>query len=274
MITENTTSAEYYQKVANYYDLDAGDFEERYWRNPVLQKIRQAFREEVKKHSFGNVLEIGCGTGLDVSHFASIYPERKIYGVDISPAMVAHATRKAHELGLGNLCIKVGTPESLPELFPGEKFDHVYVFFGALNTVADLRQVARALRERMKPDGTMVLTFVNKWYLADMLVHLLKFRFAQAFRRFRTIWGGYSDLKHLESRCLSPRDINRAFGDDFVVTHSRGYSILYPAWYRASWTYRLGRRISEALWNADRVLNHTPAWCLGEYALYSFRVRN
>src|SRR5687768_1072160 len=107
-------SREYYQKVADYYDVDAGDFEDRYWRNPVLQKIRQSFREEVKTHSFDNVLEIGCGTGLDVSHFASIYPDRKVYAMDVSPAMVAHASRKARELGLENVSIKVGTPESLP----------------------------------------------------------------------------------------------------------------------------------------------------------------
>lgn len=267
-------SRKYYQKVANYYDIDAGDFEDRYWRNPVLQRIRQSFREEVKTHPFGNVLEIGCGTGLDASHFASIYPERNIYAMDVSPAMVAYASRKARDLGLANVSIKVGTPEDLSELFPGVQFDHVYVFFGALNTVADLRKVARVLKSRMKPDGTMVLTFVNKWYLADMLVHLLKFRFNSAFRRFRSIWGGYSDLKYLESRCLSPGDIARAFGDDFQVTLRKGYSILYPAWYRANWVSRLGGRMSNALWDADRVLNHTPAWCLGEYALYTFRTRN
>lgn len=267
-------SSEYYQKVAEYYDRDAGDFEERYWRNPVLQRIRQSFREEVKAHSFASVLEIGCGTGLDVSHFGSIYPERKVYGIDISPAMVAHASRKARDLDLGNVSIRVGTPENLQELFPEVQFDHIYVFFGALNTVADLRQVSRVLKSRMKPDGTMVLTFVNKWYLADMLVHLLKFRFDQAFRRFRDIWGGYSDLKRLESRCLSPEDISRAFGDDFQITLRKGYSILYPAWYRANWTSRFGTKISNALWDADRVLNHTPAWCLGEYALYTFRARN
>jgi len=267
-------SASYYQQVAEYYDRDAGDFDDRYWKNLVLQRIRQSFREEVKAHSFGNVLEIGCGTGLDASHFASIYPERKIYAMDVSPAMVEHATRKARHLGLDNVRIRVGTPEGLPEHFPEVQFDHVYVFFGALNTVADLRIVARTLRSRMRPGGTMVLTFVNKWYLADMLIHLLKFRFKQAFRRFRDVWGGYSDLKYLESRCLSPGDISRAFDDDFKITRKRGYSILYPAWYRAGWVQRLGRKAGDILWNVDRVLNHTPAWCLGEYALYSFKARN
>jgi hypothetical protein len=36
----------------------------------------------------------------------------------------------------------------------------------------------------------------------------------------------------------------------------------------------LGRKFTDLLWKADRVLNRTPAWCLGEYALYSFKVKD
>jgi SAM-dependent methyltransferase len=225
-------------------------------------------------HSFSNVLEIGCGTGLDTSHFASIYPEKNVYGIDIAPAMVASASKKVQDLGLENVRVMVGTPENLQTLFPDVQFDHIYVFFGALNTVPDLNRVSRILRSRMKSEATMVLTFVNKWYLADMLIDLLKFRFRRAFRRSREIWGGYSEANPIESRCFSPRNIKKAFGDDFVITRTKGYSILYPAWYRVHLISRLGRRLSDILWNADRVLSRTPAWCLGEYALYSLRAKD
>jgi ubiquinone/menaquinone biosynthesis C-methylase UbiE len=263
----------YYQKVADYYDHEACSYEERYWRNNIAQRIRQSFREEVKTHSFSKVLEIGCGTGLDTSHFGSIYPERKVYGIDIAPAMVASASDKIRDRGLKNVSVAVGTPEELDVLFPKVQFDHIYVFFGALNTVPDLGKVSRKLREKMKPEGTMVLTFVNKWYLADMLIDLIKFRFKRAFKRNREIWGGYSEVHQIESRCFSPRDIKKAFGDDFLITRTRGYSILYPAWFRPHFVARLGRRVSDFLWNADRMLSYTPAWCLGEYALYSFKAK-
>lgn len=39
-------SSKYYNEVDNYYDEDANDFDMRYWSNPVLQQIRQSFREE------------------------------------------------------------------------------------------------------------------------------------------------------------------------------------------------------------------------------------
>ncbi|MFT3867822.1 MAG: methyltransferase domain-containing protein [Nibricoccus sp.] len=269
----NMDSTTYYQKVAGYFDRDAPDFEERYWKNIVLQRIRQSFREEVKAHSFSNVLEIGCGTGLDVAHFGSIFPARKVYGIDIAPEMVARAWRKIETMGLENVTLEIGTPESLETLFPDVQFDHIYVFFGALNTVPDLRRVAGILKSRMNPEGTMVLTFVNKWYLADMLIDLLKFRFKRAFKRIRKIWGGYAETKPLESRCYSPREIASAFGNDFEITRRRGYSILYPAWYRLNLIFRLGRRITDFLWKIDQVLNRTPAWCLGEYALYCFKTK-
>src|SRR5947209_13952468 len=102
----------YYGEVADYYDRDACTYEERYWSNVVAQRTRQSFREEVKTHAFSTVLEIGCGTGMDISHFGSIYPDKRIYGIDIAPAMVASASKKVQALGLENVHVKVGTPES------------------------------------------------------------------------------------------------------------------------------------------------------------------
>jgi ubiquinone/menaquinone biosynthesis C-methylase UbiE len=260
----------YYNKVADYYDVDAADFETRYWQNPVLQQIRQAFREEVKKNKFESVLEIGFGTGLDVCHFATIFPEKKVYGIDISPEMHHYAYNKIISQKLENLDIKVGTPEDLENLFPDIKFDHIYVFFGALNTVNDLKAISNVLANKINPNGTMTLTFVNKWYLVEVLIHLLKLNPKKAFRRFNKVWGGYSELKYLESKCYSPQEIKNAFDEDFNLINKKGYSICYPAWYRHNWVKKLGKRASSLLWKGDMFLNKTPLWSLGEYALYSF----
>ncbi len=265
---QNMRNSDFYQRVAEYYDADANDFEMRYWINPVLQRIRQSFREEVKSNNFSNALEIGFGVGLDVCHFATIYPERKIYGIDISAKMLDYAKTKT--INLKNVFLKKGISEELETLFPGIKFDHIYVFFGALNTVEDLRKTSSLLKNRMTDGGTMVLTFVNKWYIADILLLLIRLNPGKAFLRLKKNWGGYSNLKYLESRCFSPGDIRRAFGSDFIIRKKKGYSILYPAWYRTHLINRLGIRISEILWKIDIVLNKTPFWCLGEYTLYSF----
>jgi SAM-dependent methyltransferase len=187
--------------------------------------------------------------------------------------MVAHAAQKVQDFGLPNARVELGTAEALDEVFPHVQFDHIYVFFGALNTVTDLAQVAGNLRRRLKPGGTMVLTFVNKWYAADMLANLARFRFRRAFKRLHRVWGGYSDTHHLDSRCFSPREIRRAFGRDFRITGRKGYSIVYPAWYQLNWIRRYGQKLCSLLWDTDQVLNLTPAWSLGEYALYCFEAK-
>ncbi len=274
MTTASMPDGDAQRKVAAYFDHEACNYEERYWSNPVVQRLRQSFREEVKSHSFTRVLEIGCGVGMDVAHFGSIYPDRQFDAIDIAPAMVNHAKAKVGQLGLTNVRVTLGAVEDLAQLYPDVKFDHVYVFFGALNTVPDLPRVARILRDRMNPDGTMVLTFVNKWYVSDMLLNLARLRFGRAFQRLRRVWGGYSEQHRIDSRCFSPREIRRAFGREFQITHRQGYSILYPAWYQLNWQQRFGRRVCELLWSADQFLNRTPAWSLGEYALYSFQAKN
>lgn len=255
--------------MESYYDSDAGSFDARYWNNPVLQRIRQDFREQVKRYPFSRMLEIGYGSGLDLVHFGSTHPHCHVAGIDISGAMQTLALQKIRELGLENVTAHKGRVEELLGLFPGQSFDMVYVFFGALNTAGDLHEAARHISAHTQPGGILVLSFVNRDYMAGMLLELLKLRFGAAFARWRKEWGGYSPSRHLPGRCYSPRQIRRAFRD-FRLLEQRGYSILHPAWY----SHRLNRVLRKAspfLWRVDRLLNKTPLWGLGEYTLFVFQ---
>ena len=98
----------------------------------------------------------------------------------------------------------------------------------------------------------------------------MRIRPKYAFRRLKSSWGGYSPKKALESKCFSPNDIKNAFSKEFVIQKTKGYSILFPAWYRLNWVKRMGKGPSNFLWKADNLLNKTPFWSLGEYALYTF----
>jgi len=261
--------SDYYAAVGDYFDDDAAEFDARYWANPVLQRIRQAFREEVKRLPFRSALEVGCGPGLDLKHFATIYPDRRIHGIDVSAGMVDAARARISAAGV-EAGADVASVDDAPSLFGRESFDLAYVFFGALNTVEDLHRSAGRLYDALTPGGHLVLTFVNRWYLLDMLVHLLKGRPGQATARLRKVWGGYSPDRDLQSRCYSPRDVTRAFTAQGVLIRRRGFSIVYPAWYRSHWLKKMGR-IGPRLWKADEWINRTPAWATGEYTLYVFQ---
>ena len=263
---------DFYRHIADHFDQNATDYDARYWENPVLQRLRQVLREEVKRCRFSSALEIGHGTGVDLCHFGSIFPERTFAGVDVSPRMTDLARRRIGDAGLRNVEAKVASIEQVPEAFPGRRFDLVYVFFGALNTVKDLQQNAECLRDVLTPGGTLVLSVVNRWYLADMAIGVLRGRGRAAFQRLERVWGGYSPDRPMQSRCYQPRNVLSAFGPWTRLRRRRGLCILYPAWYRAHHLKRL-RGWAEVLWDVDGMLNHTPLWCTGEYALYTLQKR-
>ena len=69
-----------------------------------------------------------------------------------------------------------------------------------LNTVENLQKTANKIIECCEDGGFLVLSFVNKHYLAEVLINLFKLKFGLAFRRYKKVWGGYSPNKHLNSK--------------------------------------------------------------------------
>ena len=55
--------------------------------------IAQKFDELISKSEIQSVVDIGCGTGAVGSYLASLRPNLKITGVDISPEMLAEASK-------------------------------------------------------------------------------------------------------------------------------------------------------------------------------------
>jgi len=260
----------YHDTVSEYYDEDAGlGFEERAGENPILDRIRKDFRRISIKYPFTDILEIGCGPGFDVAWFASEYSKAKVTGIDISGEMVRLADQRIQKAELNNANVLKCHDGEFFDHFKEGSFDLIYVYFGALNTVSDLAATARDIAKLLKPGGHAVLTFVNKWYLREMLVQLLKLKIKGAFARLNKIWGGYSPDRYLPSRCYSPRQIKKAFKGMQTIERS-GYSIFFPAWYNFKKALANPARM-ERFWNIDRKLQHTCLWACGEYTLFVFK---
>jgi ubiquinone/menaquinone biosynthesis C-methylase UbiE len=232
----------------------------------VAQQIRQSFREIVKTYPAESMLEIGCGTGLDLVHFAKIHPQLKISGIDISSEMVKLSKEKLAENGCFNVEVLSGSADEVDSLLSNQKFDVIYVFFGTLNTVENLTSVAKSLTNLLNNEGIIVLSFVNKWYLGGILIDLTRFRFSNAFARFKPVWGGYSPTYYLPSHCYSPKQIKQAFGQ-LKTIQRKGYTIIHPAWFYTNINRKLGRKLRRFLWKIDQLLNKTFLWRFGEYSL-------
>ncbi len=46
-----------------------------------------------------NILEVGCGTGQNLLHLGRLLPEAQLWGLDLSPHMLARARQKLRRLG-------------------------------------------------------------------------------------------------------------------------------------------------------------------------------
>ena len=184
--------------------------------------------------------------------------------------MLEEAQKRIEGYQLTNITLKQIAVEDLPTEFAAEeKFDLIYIFFGALNTVKDLQQGVDALTAVLKPQGRIVATFVNKFYFWEFFVHFVKFRFKIAFRRLKKIWGGYSLRYFIPAQLYYPRRIKKTF-KAYRVAYKRGYSISYPAWYQDEFRKKLGK-FADRLWRFDKFLNKTFFWKWGEYVLFDFR---
>lgn len=257
----------YHQSVADYYDEEAESFENRANDNPVLKTLRNEFRQKVLTGEIQNLLEIGYGPGLDMVWFANLESVKAVHGLDITPEFHNIVRKKAeHSPKIHPL---LGGPGECTSHLEVNTIDTIYVFFGALNTCAELEKAVSEMTKVLKPGGRIVATFVNKWYAFDVLWNMVTLRPKKAVSRLRKVWGGYSPTRHLASRCYSARQIHTIFKNDLVKKYRRGYCIAHPAWYRHHWAPSKSVR-SKFLYKFDAFLQWTPFWNLGEYSLYIY----
>jgi ubiquinone/menaquinone biosynthesis C-methylase UbiE len=260
---------EYYKAIAEHYDREAESYEERLQNNKTLEKIRNDFRRVTDEFIRGNsVLDFGCGTGLDICHFAASYPAKTFFAIDLSEKMIKQARINSSQQNLKNVHLLAGSLDQLDD----QAFDFIYSFFGASNTVYDLNVFAGQLQRHLNDRGRILITFVNKWYPMGMLAYLRRLKFKKAFERLKGIWWGYSENYVLRSQLHYGPQVLKVF-KEFNLLYKRGYSITYPAWFQDRMAQKLGT-FGEKLWVLDGFLSKTPFWSWGEYILLVFEKKD
>ena len=150
-VKEFTKAAEIYDSGhAGIYEMCKEDYP------PILV-------EELKKYSFQNLLDVGCGTGPMIELLTKEYPDRYYTGLDLTPKMIETANAKK----LQNTNFLVGDSENLP--FSGGSFDAVICansFHHYPNPQKFFDGVARVLA----PGGIFIL---RDYTSVDMIVWLM-----------------------------------------------------------------------------------------------------
>ncbi len=102
------TREEPYQSFATSYDKYIG---------PVTRGIREAAMEMIGSVSGRRILEVGCGTGLNLHRLQQA--GGSVHGIDLSPLMLTEARQKLGKTAVLN----VGDATQLP--YPAQVFDLV-----------------------------------------------------------------------------------------------------------------------------------------------------
>lgn len=132
----------HFNAEAERYDF----WKQRNWY--YYDAIQSLYRERIPKGA--SVLEIGCGTG-DV--LASIAPRRGV-GIDISPAMIAHAKRKHPSLTFYPL-----TVSELPSVLQ-ETFDVIFLS-DVIEHLEDVEGTIRDLKKFCHPHTQLIINMAN-----------------------------------------------------------------------------------------------------------------
>jgi ubiquinone/menaquinone biosynthesis C-methylase UbiE len=97
------------------------------------------------------ILDVGCGAGFDLYIAARLTgPEGRVYGVDLTEAMVARARENTHQAGIANAEVQQVGSESLP--FKDNTFD-VVISNGVINLSPDKETLFREINRVLKPGG-------------------------------------------------------------------------------------------------------------------------
>jgi len=131
----------HWEKEARTYDWSMGFFEKVLFGDG---------REWVCSQAHGEVLEVAVGTGRNFA----FYPEGvRLTGIDLSPAMLEIARKKADELGL-DADLREGDAQELP--FPDASFDAVVCTLSLCSIPDDHRAVAE-MKRVLRPRGRLLL---------------------------------------------------------------------------------------------------------------------
>lgn len=127
-----------YDRVAKIYD---------FMEKPMEVSKFSNWRKEAIKELYGNVLEVGVGTGKNIEY----YPESlKVTGIDFSSKMLEKARKKSQKL---NQEIRLIQMDAQNMEFEDNSFDSVYttcVFCSVPNPVKGLKEIRRICKENGK----------------------------------------------------------------------------------------------------------------------------
>jgi SAM-dependent methyltransferase len=236
------------------FDGVAGDYDSPAGNNEIVQYFRNRLQQTVLAlvPTGGRLLDLGCGTGLDVAFFA----ERgyHVVGVDYSPRMIERSIQRIESACLGHRATaRALDMEQLGDLAPRE-FDAIYSDLGALNCVSDLAGLARACAGCLKPGAPLIASVIGRYCPWEIAYYAVRGNSKRAITRLRR---DFVPVRLADGRVwtryYSPMEFYAHFSDEFELKTYRSLGLVVPPPYLVGIYRRLGRARSTVNWLDDRL---------------------
>jgi S-adenosylmethionine-diacylgycerolhomoserine-N-methlytransferase len=138
-------------QIEQYYRLHAWIYDLTRWT--FLRGREELIRRAVAQCHPHRIFEVGCGTGKNLLHLGRLFPEAELWGLDLSPHMLARARKKLR--GLSHRLTLIQAAYDQP-VAPGQ-FDLV-VFSYALSMFNPGWDAAvKTASQDLSPAGTMAV---------------------------------------------------------------------------------------------------------------------
>jgi ubiquinone/menaquinone biosynthesis C-methylase UbiE len=241
------------------FDSVAADYDGPRGNNELIQRMRAEmwhWLDTVFKAG-DRVIDLGCGTGLDAVHLASL--GYRVTATDWSPQMVQRTADRARISGVSGRVrtLNIGAHE-LGCLEETTSYDGAYSNLGPLNCVPDLADVSRECARLLKPGGALVFTVIGRFCPWEIAHYLRKGRWSRAMLRFarRVVPVGMNNHT-IWTRYYAPGEFYKAFRSEFTLEHFRGICAFAPPPY-LTFLHRNYPRLHETLWRMDQRMAGWP----------------
>jgi SAM-dependent methyltransferase len=210
------------------FESAAETYAPRILANPVEAQARRRSASLLARtfHARHRLLELGSGPGLETVPL--LRAGHEIVAVDASSAMLRQLESRAEEAGVRERLTTVTRDVADLADLAGGTFDGAYSTFGALNCVADLAPLRRALSARLRPGAPLVAGVYNRVSLPEIGWYGLGGRPARALARLRTpVPVGHSRFS-VDWYPRTSADVERSFAPDFRREGTDAIGVVAP----------------------------------------------
>ncbi len=218
------------------------------------------------------LIELGCGPGTDAIGLAR--RGCKVFGIDISPGMVALARENVAEAAVQDqVVITQGSTSNLLEALqysPWKIFDGAYANF-SLTYEKSLGSLAESLYKVLKPGDSFVCTLPNRVALSEVLIYGLQLKFRKVLWRLQNPLIMDVMGHSLEIHVFSPWQVRDAFAGRFYLRGLIGLPVFLPPSYLHLQYRRLGGGRQLLKWMDTHLAKHYPWNRLGDYIIFKLQ---